>query len=84
MAEGRGFEPLRRGSHDITVFKTGAMSRSANLPKTGAKGGNRTPNACAFNAALYQLSYLGQTAGASCRSRTGDLSLDRRTLWPPS
>ena len=33
VAEGRGFEPLRRGSHDITVFKIGAISRSANLPK---------------------------------------------------
>lgn len=27
--------------------------------KTGAWGGNRTPDACAFNAALYQLSYPG-------------------------
>jgi hypothetical protein len=26
---------------------------------TGARGGNRTPDACAFNAALYQLSYPG-------------------------
>lgn len=33
LAEGRGFEPLRPGSQDITVFKTGAISRSANLPK---------------------------------------------------
>lgn len=33
MAEGRGFEPLRRGLPDLTVFKTGAMSRCANLPK---------------------------------------------------
>ncbi len=32
LAEGRGFEPLRPGSQDITVFKTGAISRSANLP----------------------------------------------------
>jgi hypothetical protein len=33
LAEGRGFEPLRPGSQDITVFKTGALSHSANLPK---------------------------------------------------
>jgi hypothetical protein len=33
VAEGRGFEPLRPGSQDITDFKSGAISRSANLPK---------------------------------------------------
>jgi hypothetical protein len=37
MAEGRGFEPLRPGSQDITVFKTGAISRSANLPKKSGR-----------------------------------------------
>jgi hypothetical protein len=35
VAEGRGFEPLRPGSQDITDFKSGALSHSANLPWSG-------------------------------------------------
>ena len=61
----------------------------------GASEWVRTTDACAFNAALYQLSYKGLEnvddryldvciGGASYRDRTGGFPLDRRALWPLS
>ena len=74
--------------HDLNVrppaSQTGALDPAEltrHLP--GAERGLRSPDARAFNAPLYRLSYLGEP-GASCGIRTRGFRLDRPALWPLS
>ena len=53
----------------------------------GAKGRNRTDDACAFNAALYQLSYPGMNwlrALVSSQAFLGDMNPNPTTGRPPA
>ena len=51
---------------------------------SGAWRGLRSPDARAFNAPLYALSYLGKLLGAPCGIRTRGFRRDRPALWPLS
>jgi|HubBroStandDraft_2_1064218.scaffolds.fasta_scaffold552885_1 hypothetical protein len=57
--------PAKRKEPESVSFAAARMSGLEPQKKDGAEGRARTADACAFNAALYQLSYLGEEVSES-------------------
>ena len=79
MAEEVGFEPTRAGLLPLTVFRTGRISHSRTLPKSGRQSRIRTSDILLPGQARYLAALIAESGGEG-RHRTDALPLAGRML----